>query len=104
MSVAEMLKPWQGQELVPLPDLARSVGLDRNAQHYAMRHGMFTPATKRGRNGRYLITWDDAILIVTAAIVAAAAGIAIVTALHALRGAGAQVSGDVVTIPLGVAA
>lgn len=99
-----MLEPWRGQPLVPLPDLGKVVGLDRNAQAYSVRHGLFTPAAKRGPNGRLLITWDEAVILCAAALVAVAAGIAVVSALVALRGAGAKVSGDVVTIPLGIAA
>lgn len=100
VAVAEILEPWRGQDSVPLPDLGRVVGLDRNSQHYAMRHGLFTPETKRGANGRYLISWDQAVLLCLAALAAAAAGIAIVSALHALRGAGAQVTPDAVVIPI----
>jgi hypothetical protein len=98
-----MLERWQGQDLLPLPDVARSVGLDRNSQHYAIRHGVITPARKRGANGRYLITREDALLLLAAALVAAAAGIAIVTALRGLRSAGATAtSADSIVIPLGL--
>jgi hypothetical protein len=104
MTATDVLARWEGQELVPLPDLAHAVGLTRGTLHYARQNGLIVPVKRRGPNGRHLITWDQAVLIVAAAIVAAAAGIAIVTAIHALRGAGATVADGAVVIPLGVAA
>lgn len=104
MVATDVLSRWEGQDLVPLPDLAYSVGLNRGTLHVVRKQGLITPAEKRGPNGRHLITWDQALLLVAAALVAAAAGIAIVTALQALRGSGAKVADGAVVIPLGVAA
>jgi hypothetical protein len=105
MSAADVLTRWEGQDLIPLPDLAHEVGLNRGTLHYARKTGAIIPdPTRRGRNGRHMITWEQALLIVAAAALAAAAGIALVTALHALRGAGAQVANGGVMIPLGAAA
>jgi hypothetical protein len=104
MSVG-VLDEWAGQDLIPLPGLsdalerAGAVGMDANARHYAIRKGIITPAVRV--NGRpCMVTWEDALLIVLAATMAVAAGIALVSALRALRNTGAQVSGDVVTISL----
>lgn len=102
--MTDVLEKWQGCEYVPLPEIADAVGLDQNARSYAVRHGVIPVAPKRGRNGRYLISMETAALVVAAALFAAAAGIAIVTALRGLLATGAVSQPSGVTIPLGVAA
>lgn len=101
MSVTDALAPYGTRDLIPLPDIGRSVGLDADRQYYAVRKGLIHPASKRGPNGRYLITRDEAVFILTAAALALAAGIAVVTMLRTLRAAGAKVSGSAITIPVG---
>jgi hypothetical protein len=103
MSVAEILAEWEGQELIPLPDLGQRIGLDRGRQVYAIEKGLITPAGKRGANGRYMVDWGQAAMIVAAAALAVTAGIALVTMLRSLQGAGAQVGTSGITIPLGEA-
>lgn len=101
MSVSDVLAPWQGQPLVPLPDLGAAVGLDRGRQVYAIEKGIIKPAPKKGPNGRYMVTWDEAVLIAAAAILAVAAGVALVTMIRSLRGAGAEIGAGGITIPVG---
>lgn len=101
MSVAEILAEWEGREVIPLPDLGARVGLDRGRQEYAIRKGIIHPSGKRGANGRHTVTWDEAALIVAAALLAALGGIALVTLIKSLREVGAQVTPAGITIPLG---
>lgn len=101
MSTAEILSEWEGRELIPLPDLAERIGLDHSRQAYAIRKGIIRTSGTRGANGRHTVTWEEAALIVAAAALAALAGIAVVTMLRSLRGAGAEVGSGGVTIPLG---
>lgn len=101
MSTAEILSEWEGRTLIPLPDLGARVGMDHAKQAYAIRKGIIQTTGTRGANGRHTVTWEEAALIVAAAALAAVAGIAVVTMLRSLRGAGAQVSSGGVTIPLG---
>lgn len=103
MSVAEILADWEGQEVIPLPDLGARVGLDRGRQVYAIEKGIIRTSGRRGANGRHTVTWEEAALIVAAAALAAAAGIALVTMLRSLRAAGAQVGTSGIIIPLGSA-
>lgn len=106
MSVMSVLEQWEGEELVPLPALTRALqesgaaGMDRGSREYAIRQGVITPAAGGGHGRPFMVTWEDALLIALAAVVAAAAGIALVSALRALRNTGAQVNGSVVTFSL----
>jgi hypothetical protein len=59
-----------------------------------------TPLGRAGRGGSYVIGHDDAVRFITAALIAAAAGVALVVILRVLAGTGASVSGAGVTIPL----
>jgi hypothetical protein len=102
--MTDVLERWQGCEYVPLPEVAEAVGLDQAARSYAIKHGLIPVAPKRGRNGRYLISHDTAVLILAAGQFAAASGIAVATAIQVLRATGAQVSGGCVVIPLETAA
>lgn len=104
MSVAEILAQWDGYDLIPLPDLGKYVGLDRGRQTYAIEKGLITPSATRGRNGRYMVDRNQATIIVIAAALAAAAGLALVTMLRSLLGVGAEVGPAGITIPLGGAA
>ena len=92
MNVAKVLEPFDGRELIGLPELGDrlgetlGVGMSRTVREYAVRHGVIIPVPQRGPNGRYQLTPDEATRVVLAAMVAAAAGIAIVTALRGLQG------------------
>ena len=92
MDVAAVLEPFDGRELIGLPELGErlgetvGLGMSRTVREYAVRHGVITPASQRGPNGRYQLTRDDAARVVLGAMLAAAAGIAIVTALRGLQG------------------
>jgi hypothetical protein len=102
--MTEVLDRWQGCEYVPLPEVAEAVGLDQAARSYVIKHGIIPVAPKRGRNGRYMISHDTAVLLVAAGRLAAASGMAVATAIQVLRSTGAEVSGDRVVIPLETAA
>jgi hypothetical protein len=82
----DLLAAYDGRERVPLHEVGEAVGMDRFARSYAVRSGVIRP-TSRGGSG-YVITGDDAVRIVFAAILAAAAGVAVVTILRGVVGAG----------------
>jgi len=89
-SVAEVMCPFAGRDLIGLPDLAarlaETIGIDfdQAARNHAVSSGVIRPAPARGPNGRYQLSRDDAVRLVVAGIVAAGAGLAIVTALRML--------------------
>lgn len=90
-TVTEVLAPFEGDDLIGLPDLGErlqdllGVNMDAAARNHAVEKGLICPLDKRGRNGRYMITRQDAVFLVIAAIMAAGAGLAIVTVLRGLR-------------------
>jgi hypothetical protein len=101
MSVTETLALWEGRNSVPFPDVARAVGLDRNHIAYAVNKGIIEPLPQRGPSNAHMLRWDDVVLIVVAAAIATAAGIAVMTVIRSLRQSGAQVTPAGVTIPIG---
>lgn len=105
MTADSVLDRWQGAELIPLPELASALEMGRGALHYAVKSGVITPSERKGPNGRHLITWAEAAILVAAAVLAASLGLAIVTALRGLKASGAVAAPSGVMIPLlGVAA
>ena len=100
MSITDALAPFAGRDLIPLPELGNSLGFNKAAQSYAVRHGVITPAPKKGKSGRYMVTRDEAMLIIAAAGLALAIGVALVTAIRALRESGATVTAGGIVIPI----
>lgn len=89
-SVAEVLEPFGDAELIPLPELTRHLPGDLNRYDVARakRRGVLTVAPKHGPNGRDQVTRDEAASLIVAAIISALAGIALATALQAVKAAG----------------
>lgn len=97
----EALQQWEGRETVTLPEVARVIGMPRPTREFATRTGAIRPVSGGGKGRPYLLSWDEVVFILGAAVFAAAAGIAITVALRALRETGAQVSTSGITINLG---
>jgi len=89
-SVAKVLEPFGDAELIPLPELRKHLpgAVNRYDLQRAKRRGILTVAPQHGRNGRDLITRDEAASLIVAAIIAALASIALSTALQAVKAAG----------------
>jgi hypothetical protein len=100
MTVTETLGQWQGRDAVPLTEVAHAVGLNRAHVEYAVRKRIVAPLPERGPCNAYMIDWEQIVLIVVAAAIAAAAGIAVMTVIRSLRDSGATVSATGVTIPV----
>jgi hypothetical protein len=99
-SVAEVLAPWADADRVPLPELARRAGIARKQRQEALDAGLVVPLGRAGKGGAYVISREDAERFASAALIAAAVGVALVVVLRILSGSGASVSATGVTIPL----
>lgn len=102
---AEALAPFGDADVIPLPDVANYVGMQRNTRTYAVEKGIIHTTTGpgaagRGRAGSYVVTRDEALLIIVSAALAATIGVAVVTVIRTLRNSGASITADSVTIPL----
>jgi hypothetical protein len=87
-SYTPLLDLYGGRERVLLAEVGEAVGMDASSRSRAVKDGSVHPVGRAGLGGGYVITRDDALLIVIAAMVAVAAGIAVVTALRGLAGSG----------------
>lgn len=93
MSTAQaLLADLPDMEVIPLPLIRDRVGWNREQQHHAVKLGVIRPVEKRGPAGCYQVTRDDAVMILVAAALALAAGIAVVAMLRAIQGAGLNAS------------
>jgi hypothetical protein len=97
----EVLEQWQGRETVPLSEVARAVDMPRGTRDFAVRTGAIRPCAGGGRGRAHHLAWDEVVLIVTAAALAAAAGVAVTVIIRALRASGATVNGSAVVIKAG---
>jgi hypothetical protein len=90
MSTAQaLLDELPSGPVVSLPEVRKLVGWTRREQSYAVTAGLIRPLPERaGYGGGYQVTRDDAVLILVAAALALAAGVAIVVMIRAIRGAG----------------
>jgi len=89
MSTAQaLLSELPESETISLPWVRERVGWSRPAQSNVIREGVIRPLPERGPHGGYRVTRDDAVLILVAYALAAAAGVAIVSMIRALKGAG----------------
>ena len=100
MLATDVLESLGDGDLIPLADVAQRAGLNRGTQHYAIRHNVITPADRRGPNGRYLVTREQALIILAAGAIAVAVGVAVVTVIRTLNETGARVTSGALTIPL----
>lgn len=93
-------------ELIPLPILADSIGLNRGQRDYAVRKGIIktaqAPKTSRaGRpNGCHMVTKEEGLLLLACAALASAIGIALVTVVRTLRDSGCRITPDGLLVPL----
>lgn len=89
MSVAQdLLADLPDAEVIPLPLIRDRIGWTRDAQSLAVKQGAIRPIEKRGKDGCYQVTRDDAVMILVAAALALAAGVAVVVMIRAIQGAG----------------
>jgi hypothetical protein len=79
-------------EVIPLPFVRDRIGWKRDQQSYAVESGVIHPIEKRGKAGCYQVTREDAVLILVAASLAFAAGVAVVTMIRAIKDAGLYTS------------
>jgi hypothetical protein len=90
--------------LVPIGQVAREHGITRTAYRSAISAGLITPADRGGRGyrGGFRITQEDAVLLITAAAVAALVGITLCLALRVIRETGGHITpdGSAVVIPV----
>jgi hypothetical protein len=76
---------WDAIDAVPLPSVIRAADVPRGALHHAISRGQLHPLPEqRAKYGAVLITKDEALEVLMAAAIAAAAGIALATALRAV--------------------
>lgn len=93
MSIAQdLLADLPETDVVPLPLIRERIGWSRQAQYNAINQGAICPVGKRGKAGCYQVTRDDAVMILVAAALALAAGVAVIVMLRGLRGAGLDAS------------
>lgn len=102
---AAALAPFGDVEVIPLSRLGDHLGMTRNARNDLVIKGLIRPTIdpndhRRARGRRVLVDRDEALLIVAAALLAAALGIAIATVIRGLRNSGVILTADAVTIPL----
>ncbi|MCX4429463.1 hypothetical protein [Streptomyces mirabilis] len=98
-------KGWRvtPQGTVPVSDVARTTG-DYPAVNYTVRR-CGVPVIEQGGHGRTrYISVSEALLLVAAAALAVAAGVALAQMYRAIKTAGATVGPNSLTIPLPVAA
>jgi hypothetical protein len=91
--VQDLLADLPDTEVIPLPLIRQRIVQERipwtrDAQALAVRQGTIHPVEKLGKAGCYQVTRDDAVMILVAAALALAAGVAVVIMLRAIQGAG----------------
>ena len=103
--VDELLAPWEGNDAVPLPDLAaelneRGYAVTPEMRREAVRTGLITPVNKTGRGVPTLVSQDDARRFIAAALLGLTIGIGLILALRIFAGGYAQVGSSGVVIPI----
>ena len=84
---------------VPVSDVARTTG-DYPAVNYTVRRCGVTVVDQGGHGRTRYIPVSEALLLVAAAALAVAAGVALAQMYRAIKAAGATVGTDALTIPL----
>lgn len=87
-TAAALLADLPDAEVIPLPIIRDRIGWTRDQQSYAVETGAIRPIDKRGKAGCYQVTRDDAVMILIAAAIALAAGVAVVMVIRGIRDAG----------------
>ena len=77
--------PWPGLDKVPMTAVAKAADLNLWQVRKAQQEGLVTPLDQRGPNGRLLLSKDDALFLLMAAVAAMAAGVALVVAARVLQ-------------------
>lgn len=77
---------------VRLVELRPKIGLTRSAQYHVLATELLEVVPGRARRDGYVVTQDEARVLLLAALLALAAGIAIATMLRGLKGTG--INGD----------
>lgn len=77
--------PWAGQRYVPLADIAQTAGLPRHHMRKVENAGLIEYADKRTFGGGYTVAHEDALFLLRCALIAVAAGVALVTVVRVLR-------------------
>lgn len=75
---------WRDREVVALPEVVRATGVDRREFYGMVQRGVIPTLNERGRHNALQMTRDDAIKLVMALALAAAATIALATAFRAI--------------------
>lgn len=87
------------QGTVPVSDVARTTG-DYPAVNYTVRKCGVEIAAQGGHGRTRYIPVSEALLLVAAAALAVAAGVALAQMYRAIKASGATVAADALTIPL----
>lgn len=83
-----LLRELPEGEVIPMPWVRERVGWSPREQSYAVTSGAIRPLPGWGPHKSYQVTRDDATLILVAAALAVAAGVAIVAMIRAIQGTG----------------
>ena len=99
--VAPVPNEWSvnPQGTVPVSDVARTTG-DYESMNYAVRRCGVPVVTQGGPGRARYIPVSEALLLVAAAALAMAAGVALAQMYRAIKASGATVGADALTIPL----
>lgn len=89
---------------VPVADVVRSAGVSHSSVDYVVRLGLVDVVDQRGTGRRRYISVEDGLLIMAAAALAVAAGVALAAMFRAVKAQGATVTPGNITIPLNLAA
>jgi hypothetical protein len=85
---------------VPVADVVRSAGVPHGAVDYTIRLGLVPVHAQFGAHRRRYISREDALMLLAAAALAVAAGVALATIVRAIKATGAQVGPGGLTIPV----
>lgn len=102
MSHNAVLDPWDGQDVVPVLEVARAAGVPRYDVRKVELAGLIEHVGREnpGKGGRLLISHDDALFLLGVAALATAAGVALVTAARLFRESGAELGPDGFVVPI----
>jgi len=82
MTALSVPREWETLTVVPLLDVARIADVRPRDLHTAVHRGQLRLAPERGKYGAAMLTKDEAVNVLTAAVIAMLAGIALATALR----------------------
>lgn len=100
MSQNVLADPWPDRATVPVIEVARTAGIPRYDVRKVELAGLVQHAGREGAGGSLTLTHDDALYLLHAALLALAAGIALVTVVRVLRQTGASLGPGGFTVPI----